>query len=202
MHTIDRGNETRLDDDIAENLKCGRQRHTIGDQKAKRPNDPRGAAIAHRSGKPGDRAEGSDNASPEPAVHCHEPDAKHDSQTHAEKEIKITAQPIRRCQNKGRARIEAPPQILEHRLKLRHHVNQKEQKNDDGCGDQKQRVADRCIEALVQKLPAGSVLHDRQQYRIQLAGGLAGTDHGDVRRLDDGRMALQRLCKTVARRNG
>ena len=153
VHALDRGDETRLGDDIAEDFERGRQRHTIRDQKAERPNNPRCAPVTHRSGKPRDRADGSHDASSASAVHCHEPDAEHGSQANAEKQIEIAAQPVGGAQNKGRTRIQAASQILEHRLELRHDVDQKEQQNDDGRRDQEQRVADRRIETLDSEAP-------------------------------------------------
>src|SRR6516164_7417918 len=83
VHPVDRGHETRLGDDIAENFERGRQRNAIRDQKAQRPNDPCGAPVTHWPSKPRDRAYGSDDASPAPAVHSHEPDAQHGSQADA-----------------------------------------------------------------------------------------------------------------------
>src|ERR1700732_4294489 len=105
VHALDRGDETRLGDDIAENFERGRQRNTIRDQKAQRPNDPRGAPVTHWPSKPWDRAYGSDDASSAPAVHSHEPDPQHGSTANAEKQIEIAAQPVRGAKDQGRTRI-------------------------------------------------------------------------------------------------
>src|SRR5207248_1104253 len=78
----------------------------------------------------------------------------------AEKEIEIAAQPFGSTQNESCTRIEPPAEILEHGLELRHDINQEKKQNKDGGSDQKQRITDRPVEALSEKLAPGPILDD------------------------------------------
>ena len=157
VHLINRGNRPRLAYDIADDLQRGRQRHTIADQKAKGSNDPGRPPITHRPSNPGNRAQGSHNLSPPPTVHKNEADTEDECQAHAEKEIKVGTQPVGRRQNKSRTCVQSTSKVLEHGLKLRNDIYQKEYEDDHCRRDQKKRITDCGTKALAEELLSRSI---------------------------------------------
>ncbi len=130
-----------------------------------------------------------------------EPDAEHRDHARSDEEIEVGVQPGRGREDERGARIEPISEVMEHRLELRHHVGQKEQQDRDRRPDQEQRIPDRRIDALGEHLATPPILDDGGQHAVELAGGLAGLDHREIGRLDDGGMAFERLSEGVACRD-
>ena len=81
---------------------------------------------------------------------------------------------------KAAPELRRPPRSLNTGSNCGTTIDQKENENENGRPDQKQRITDRRVEAFAKRLAPGSVLDDCPQYRVELAGGLARPHHGDV----------------------
>jgi len=124
------------------------QADAVLDQKADHADDLGRPAVAHRSGDTGQRRKRRDDADPALALAQHEPDAERRDQAAAEEEAEVFLEPPRQRQHDRRAGVEPPAEILEHRLELRHDIDEEEQQDEDRRGDQ---------ENLTQ--PASSICH-------------------------------------------
>ena len=118
---------------------------------------------------PGSRRKRRDDADPALALAQHQPDAERRDHATAEEEAEVFLEPPRQRQHDRRASVEPAAEILEHRLELRHDIDEEEQQDEDRRGDQEDWVAHRRVEALLQGLAADAVQHDRAEHPFELA---------------------------------